>query len=59
MYVHERTRDILKVLCKEYLNMTVANCLDHIIEDFIDAYEIDRDELMSKVNQMMQRGKRA
>lgn len=49
MYVHKRTHDILKVLCKEYLQKTIANCLDIIIEDFIDAYELDVGELLQKV----------
>jgi len=59
MYVHERTRDILRVLCKEYLGKTVANCLDDIVEDFIEAYNIDIDEILAKVEQLKHRGRGA
>lgn len=52
MYVHHRTKLILKALCKYYVKKTVANCLDDIISDFIDAYEINVDELLGKVQEL-------
>lgn len=55
IYVHPNTFWLLKVLCKEKLGKTVINCIDDIVRDFIDAYDIDVDELVDRATALMKK----